>query len=227
MWSGGCHTTQRRAVVARDICEPISPCTLAENKYFLLIVDDSTRWMWLYMLEAKSDAFEAFKKFKLLMENKTKYKIRTLRTDRGGDFLSAEFTQFCKKEWIEWYLTAPYSPQQNDIVEGRNLTVMAIARSLLKSMHVPAKFWEEAVRHAIYLLNRLPTKPLGERTPFEAWMGRKPNLAHLRVFGCMTYVKNTTPHLKKLDDWSSPVVYFGVEEGCKAHRLYDPGSGKL
>ncbi|KAG6532540.1 hypothetical protein ZIOFF_006386 [Zingiber officinale] len=92
---------------------------------------------------------------------------------------------------------------------------------------MPARFWGEAVRHAVYLLNRLPTKALGERTPFEAWMGRKPHLSHLRVFGCVAYVKNTTPHLKKLDDRSSPMVYLGVEEGCKAHRLFDPKRGKL
>ncbi|KAG6498781.1 hypothetical protein ZIOFF_038503 [Zingiber officinale] len=122
---------------------------------------------------------------------------------------------------------APYIPQQNDVVEGRNHTVMAMARSLLKGTHMPARFWGEAVRHAVYLLNRLPTKALGDRTPFEAWMGRKPHLAHLRVFGCVAYVKNTTPHLKKLDDRSSPMVYLGVEEGCKAHRLFDPRHGKL
>ncbi|KAG6512608.1 hypothetical protein ZIOFF_030733 [Zingiber officinale] len=92
---------------------------------------------------------------------------------------------------------------------------------------MPARFWGEAVRHAVYLLNRLPTKALGDRTPFEAWMGRKPHLAHLRVFGCVAYVKNTTPHLKKLDDRSSPMVYLGVEESCKAHRLFDPRHGKL
>ncbi|KAG6509279.1 hypothetical protein ZIOFF_034672 [Zingiber officinale] len=92
---------------------------------------------------------------------------------------------------------------------------------------MPARFWGEAVRHAVYLLNRLPTKVLGDRTPFEAWMGRKPHLAHLRVFGCVAYVKNTTPHLKKLDDRSSPMVYLGVEEGCKAHRLFDPRHDKL
>ncbi|KAG6471101.1 hypothetical protein ZIOFF_072198 [Zingiber officinale] len=92
---------------------------------------------------------------------------------------------------------------------------------------MPAKFWGEAVRHAVYLLNRLPTKALGDRTPFEAWMGRKPHLANLRVFGCVAYVKNTTPHLKKLDDRSPPMVYLGVEEGCKAHRLFDPRHGKL
>ncbi|KAG6470514.1 hypothetical protein ZIOFF_071587 [Zingiber officinale] len=107
------------------------------------------------------------------------------------------------------------------------LTVMAMARSLLKGTHMPARFWGEAVRHAVYLLNRLPTKALGERTPFEAWMGRKPHLAHLKVFGCIAYAKNTTPHLKKLDDRSSPMVYLGVEEGCKTHRLFDPRHNKL
>ncbi|KAG6478780.1 hypothetical protein ZIOFF_062224 [Zingiber officinale] len=104
---------------------------------------------------------------------------------------------------------------------------MAMARSLLKGTHMPARFWGEAVRHAVYLLNRLPTKALGERTPFEAWMGRKPHLAHLKVFGCIAYAKNTTPHLKKLDDRSSPMVYLGVEEGYKAHRLFDPRHNKL
>ncbi|KAG6531657.1 hypothetical protein ZIOFF_005473 [Zingiber officinale] len=104
---------------------------------------------------------------------------------------------------------------------------MAMARSLLKGTHMPARFWGEAVRHAVYLLNRLPTKALGERTPFEAWMGRKPHLAHLKVFGCIAYAKNTTPHLKKLDERSSPMVYLGVEEGCKAHRLFDPRHNKL
>ncbi|KAG6516327.1 hypothetical protein ZIOFF_026786 [Zingiber officinale] len=104
---------------------------------------------------------------------------------------------------------------------------MAMARSLLKGTHMSARFWGEAIRHVVYLLNRLPTKALGECMPFEAWMGRKPHLAHLRVFGCIAYMKNTTPHLKKLDNRSSPMVYLGVEEGCKAHRLFDPRHGKL
>ncbi|KAG6501318.1 hypothetical protein ZIOFF_041197 [Zingiber officinale] len=134
---------------------------------------------------ANNDAFRAFKKFKFLTENKTEYKIKTFRTDRGGEFLSTEFTQFCENEGIERHLIAPYTPQQNGVVELRNRTVMAMTRSLLKGTHMPVRLWGETVRHAIYLLNRLPTKVLGERTPFEAWMGRKPHLAHLRVFGCI------------------------------------------
>ncbi|KAG6479847.1 hypothetical protein ZIOFF_063322 [Zingiber officinale] len=183
--------------------------------------------MWVFVLAANKDVFQAFKKFKSVTENTTEYKIKTLRTDRGGEFLSTEFTRFCKNEGIERHLTAPYTPQQNGVVERRNRTVMAMAISLLKGTHMPARFWGEAVRHAVYLLNHLPTKALGDRTPFEAWIGRKSHLAHLRVFGCVAYVKNTTPHLKKLDDRSSPMVYLGVEEGCKAHRLFDPRHGKL
>ncbi|KAL4352257.1 hypothetical protein GQ457_06G019090 [Hibiscus cannabinus] len=182
-----------------DVCGPISPDTLAGNKFFLLIVDDFTRWMCVYVLAAKSDSFQAFKKFKSLMENKTGYKIGTLRTDRGGEFLSTEFTQFCQKEGIERLLTAPYTPQQNGIVERRNRTVMAMTRSLLRSTHLPASFD-------------------GEKTT-------SPTLESIWL--CGVCKKNTTPHLKKVDDRSSPMVYLGVEEGCKAHRLYDPSRNKL
>ncbi|KAG6469829.1 hypothetical protein ZIOFF_070760 [Zingiber officinale] len=157
--------------------------------------------MRVFILAAKNDAFQTFKKFKLLTENKTEYKIKILWTDRGGEFLSTEFTQFCENEGIERHLTAPYTPQQNGVVERRNHTMMAMARSLLKGTHMPTRFWGE--------------------------MGRKPHLAHLRVFGCVTYVKNATPHLKKLDDRSSPMVYLGVEEGCNAHHLFDPRHDKL
>jgi hypothetical protein len=100
--------------------------------------------------------------------------------------------------------------------------MMAMARSLLKGMSVPGRMWGEAVRHAVFLLNLLPTKSMGERTPFEAWTGKKPHLGHLRVFGCTAHAKVTTPNLKKLDDRSEQFVYLGIEEGSKAHRLFDP-----
>ncbi|KAG6489912.1 hypothetical protein ZIOFF_051193 [Zingiber officinale] len=94
--------------------------------------------MWVFILTAKNDAFRAFKKFKLLTKTKTEYKIKTLRTDQGCEFLSTEFTQFCENEGIERHLTAPYTPQQNGVVECHNRTVMTMARSLLKGTHMPA-----------------------------------------------------------------------------------------
>jgi hypothetical protein len=66
------------------------------------------------------------------------------------------------------------SPQQNGVVERRNRTVMEMARSMMKGMKIPGCFWGEAIRHSVFLLNRLPTKVMGYRTPFEGWNGRKP-----------------------------------------------------
>jgi hypothetical protein len=90
------------------------------------------------------------------------------------------------------------------VVERKNRTVMEMSRSLLKSMNVPGRLWGEAVRHSVYLLNRLPTKALGDKTPFESWWERKPNLSYLKVFGCTAHVRTAGPHLKKYKTEVSP-----------------------
>jgi hypothetical protein len=210
-----------------DLCGPITPETAGGSKYFMLIVDDRTRWMSASILKTKDQATEAFAKFKAEAENSLGYKVKRVRSDRGGEFLASAFKEICDQAGIKRQLTAPYSPQKNGVVERRNRTVMEMARSILKSMKVPGRFWGEAVRHSVHLLNRLPTKPMGYRTPFEAWSGRRPQLGHIRVFGCKAHVRPAKPHLKKLEDRSVPMVYLGVEEGSKAHRLYDPQTRRI
>ena len=102
-----------------------------------------------------------------------------------------------------------------------------MARCLLKSMGVPGQFWGEAVKTAAYLLNRSPTKSLNGKTPFEVWFGRKPNVRHLRTFGCTAYAKRIGPGVNKLVDRSLPGVFLGYEPGMKGYRVFDPVSGKL
>jgi hypothetical protein len=210
-----------------DLCGPITPETAGGNKYFMLLVDDCTRWMIVSILKTKDQASEAFAKFKAEAKNSLGYKVKCVRSDRGGEFLAAAFKNICEEAGIRRQLIAPYTPQHNGVVKRRNITVMEMARSLLKSMNVPGMFWGEAVRHSVHLLNRLPTKTMGYRTPFEAWNGRKPQLGHFRVFGCKAHVRPSVPHLKKLDDRSVPMVYLGVEEGSKAHRLYNPQTKRI
>jgi hypothetical protein len=102
-----------------------------------------------------------------------------------------------------------------------------MARCLLKSMGVPGMFWGEAVKTAVYLLNRAPTKSLNDKTPFEAWYGRKPGVKHLRVFGCTTYAKKLGPGISKLTDRTISGVFLGYEPGSKGFRVYDPAKGRL
>lgn len=214
-------------LVHADLCGPITPQTSAGNRYFFLLVDDFSRFMWVYVIKTKDEALVAFKKFKVQVENKTSFKVKTLRTDRGGEFVSQCFSEFCEAEGIQRQLTAPYTPQQNGVVERRNRSVLGTTRSLLKAIAVPQTMWGEGVRHAVYLLNRVPTKAVKDITPYEAWNGRKPDLEHLKVFGCTAHVKVPSARMTKLDDRSRPMVYLGVEPGSKAHRLYDPQQGKI
>nr|GEX24163.1 zinc finger, CCHC-type [Tanacetum cinerariifolium] len=147
----------------------------------------------VYFLSTKDQAFDTFKEYKKTIENELRTTLKMLRTDRGGEFIPNEFTQYCKE----------------------NVTNM------------PQNFWAEAVRHAIYILNSVPTKALEDITPYEAIKQRKPNLEKLRVFGCIAYAKVPSQRLTKLDDRSSRMVYLGNEQGSKAYRLFDPTTQKI
>lgn len=172
-----------------DLCGPISPETASGKRYFFLLVDDFSKFMWVYFLKSKDEAFGTFKNFQALVETSPGKRVKIFRTDRGGEFTSNEFKSYCEKAGIQRHYTAPYTPQQNGVVERRNRTVVEMARSCLKEMQMPAMLWGEAVRHSVYLLNRLPTRSLTGQTPYEAWFERKPNVSHVRVFGCKAHMK--------------------------------------
>nr|GEZ82661.1 zinc finger, CCHC-type [Tanacetum cinerariifolium] len=171
-------------LVYRDLCGPISPATHSGKKLIFLLVDDCTRFMWTYFLTSKDQAFSTFKEFRKYIEMEMRMKLRMLRTDRASEFTSNEFTKYCKENGIARQLTAPYSPQQNGVVERRNRTVLSTTRSMMKAMKLPLTFWAEAVRHAIYILNKVPTRALEDKTLYEALYNRKPNLENLKIFGC-------------------------------------------
>lgn len=147
-----------------------------------MLIDDHSQDMWTVILKAKDEAFEKFKRFKQLAEQEMQAKVKTLPTDRGGEFVSHEFHAYCDKHGIKRHLTAPYSPQKNEVVERRNRTLLEMTRGILKHMSMPNSLWGEAIRHATYLINRVATRSLEGCTLYEALRRRKPNLSHLKVF---------------------------------------------
>jgi IS30 family transposase len=144
-----------------DLCGHITPPTPGGKSYFLLVVDDFSRFMWIELLKSKDEALAYFKKVKALAETEKEGKLKALRTDRGGEFNSSQFTMFCNEFGIKHCTTTPYTPQQNGVVEHMNQTVIEMARCMLKSKGVSAQFWGEAVATTAYILNRSPTKALG------------------------------------------------------------------
>jgi hypothetical protein len=221
------RATKHLELVHGDLCGPIKLETPGGCMMFLLLVDDMSRFMWLKLLHAKSDAVEAIKLVQAQAEAESGRRLRVLRTDHGGEFTSNTFKEYCDSLRVQGHLTVPYSPQQNGVVEHRNQTIVGTARSMMKTAEMPGKFWGEAVTTAVYLLNRSLTSSLEGRTSYEAWHGNKPAIHHLHTFGCVVYTKVTRPHLAKFDDRGRKGVFIGYEAGSKAYRVYDPVEGRV
>ena len=94
-------------------------------------------------------------------------------------------------------------------------------------MSMPNYLWGEAIRHATYLINRVATRALSDKTPYEMLRSKRPNISHLRVVGCVGYAKIEGVHLRNLDDRSRMLVHLGMEPGSKAYRLYDPNTRRI
>jgi len=109
-------------------------------------------------------------------------------TDRGGEFTSQSFEGWLYEEGITHEITPAHSSEMNPIAKRANRTLVETARAMLNEADLPKIWWAEAVSTAVYLWNRFPTSILKGRSPYEAWNGQKPNLKHLRVFGCKAWV---------------------------------------
>jgi len=221
------RASQPLELLHADLCGPISPISNSHKRYLFTVIDDFSRKLWVFFLTDKSEAFKQFKLFKTRVEKETRINIKGLRTDRGGEFTSKEFAEFCELHGIKRQLTAAYTPQQNGVAERKNRTIMNMVRSLLNSRKVPKIFWPEAVNWAVHVLNRSPTFAVRNKTPEEAWSGTKPSVAHFRVFGCVSYAHIPDNKRTKLDDKSLKCVLLGVSEGAKAYRLYDPETQRI
>ncbi|KAL4379471.1 hypothetical protein GQ457_02G032120 [Hibiscus cannabinus] len=221
------RATEPLQLVHTNVCGPIKPPSFGKSRYFLLFIDDYRRKTWVYFLKQKSEAFGAFKNFKALVEKESDFEIKSLRSDRGGEFTSNEFNDFCKANGIRRPLTVPRSPQQNGVAERKNRTILNMARSMLKAKNMPKEFWAEAVSCAVYLSNRSPTKNVDNVTPQEAWSGRKPSVRHIRVFGSIAYAHVPDQGRLKLDDRSSKYVFIGYDSNSKGYKLFNPSNGRI
>lgn len=214
-------------LVHSDICGPIDPQSNGNKRYFITFIEDFSRKTWVYFLQAKSNAFSVFKSYKVLVEKELGQHIKILRSDRGGEYNSKDFESFCATHGIKRQLTTSYTPQQNGVAERKNRTILNMVRSMLRTSGIPKSFWPEIVLWSTHLLNRSPTKSVQNMTPQEAWSGRKPSVAHLRIFGCIAYAHIPDEKRKKLDDKGEKCIFLGVNDHSKAYKLYNPVTKKI
>lgn len=174
-------------LIHSDVCGPISQSARGGYRYFITFTDDYSRYGYVYLMSHKSEAFDKFKEYRNEVENQLDKRIKALRTDRGGEYLSDEFSAYLKEYGIVPQLTPPGTPQWNGVSERRNRTLLDMVRSMMCQAELPLYFWSYALQTAAHTLNIVPTKSV-EKTPHEIWTGKQPILTYLRIWGCEAYV---------------------------------------
>jgi hypothetical protein len=183
----GERASELLGLVHTDVCGPMKIQAKGGYSYFITFTDDKSRYGFLYLMKHKSESFEMFKRFRSEVEKQTGKNIKMLRSDRGGEYLSDNFIGYLKDNGI--------LSQHNGVSERRNRTLLDMVRSMMGFTDLPINLWGYALEAAAYLLNKVPS------TPYEIWKGRKPNLKHIRIWGCPAYVKKL--QTDKLDARSS------------------------
>jgi transposase InsO family protein len=154
--------------------------TKGEKRYFMTLIDDATRFCYVYFLRTKDEALVDFKIYKAEVENQLERKIKRLRSDRGAEYFPKIFDEFCEEHGIIHERTPPYSPQSNGVAERKNRTLSDLVNSMLDTAGLSKAWWGEALLTACHVLYRVPNKNK-EKTPYEEWVGRKPSLSYLRT----------------------------------------------
>ncbi|KAH9791908.1 hypothetical protein KPL71_003919 [Citrus sinensis] len=204
-----------------DLFGPSRYASLNGKYYAFVIVDDYSRYTWVLFLANKDDALDAFKVLCKKLQNEKGHGIVCIRSDHGGEFENHAFESFCNNLGIEHQFSSPRTPQQNGVVERKNRSIQEMARTMLNENALPKYFWAEAVNTACYVLNRVLIRPNLNKTPYELWKDRKPNIGYFKVFGCKCFVLNTKDNLGKFDSKSDVGIFLGYSNSSKAYRVYN------
>ena len=207
-----------------DIWGPHKIASFSGARYFLTIVDDFTRFTWLFLMQNKSETQNLLKSFFAFVQTQFNTHVQQIRVDNGGEFSSMR--RFFHEHGVIFQHTCVYTPQQNGVVERKHRHIIEMARALRFQANLPISFWGECVLTAIYLINRLPTALLSKISPYEKLYHKPPSYTHLRVFGCLAYATIVQPS-HKFDPRAKRCVFLGYPFGQKAYKLFDLTTKKI
>jgi transposase InsO family protein len=205
-------------LIHSDLCEMNGVLTKGEKRYFMTLIDDATRFCYVYLLRTKDEALDYFKIYKAEVENQLERKIKRLRSDRGGEYFPKVFDEFCQEHGVIHERTPPYSPQSNGVAERKNRTLTDLVNSMLDTAGLSKAWWGEALLTSCHVLNRVPNKNK-DKTPYEEWVGRKPSLSYLRTWGCLAKVNIPIPKKRKLGPKTVDCIFIGYAQQSVGYRF--------
>jgi transposase InsO family protein len=155
-----------------DTVGPSRVRSMGGKWYVLMIIDDYSRYSWVFFLVSKDELFEHFWSLTLRLNNEHPNCLKAIRSDNGTEFKNASFDEFCFEHGIDQRFSTPRVPQQNGVVERKNCTLVEMARTMLDEHRTPSRFWAYAISTACYISTRIFLRSILHLTPFELRFGR-------------------------------------------------------
>nr|GEW76944.1 putative ribonuclease H-like domain-containing protein [Tanacetum cinerariifolium] len=189
--------------------------------------DDFSRFRWAFFLGTKDETFYILKDFIALIENQLNKKVKAIRCDNGIEFQNAKLIDLYGKKGIKRDYSNARTPQQNEVAERKNRTLIAAVRSMLADFKLPTMFWTKAVNTACYVLNRVSITNPHNKTPYELLSRKVPNIIYLKPFRCQVTILNTSDHLGKFEGKANEGFLIGYVANSKAYRVYNLSTKKI
>ncbi|WVZ70632.1 hypothetical protein U9M48_019280 [Paspalum notatum var. saurae] len=203
-----------------DTVGPTRIASVSGKWYVLVVVDDFSRFSWVFFMEFKDEAFGFVRDLVLRLRNESHKAMRAIRSDNGGEFRNSRFENLCRDLGLEHQFSSSYTPPQNGVVERKNRTLIEMARTMLDEHRTPRRFWAEAVNTACYIANRIFLRAFLGKTSYELRFGRQPSIKHLRAFGYRCFVLMKAGHLDKFESRCLDEIFLGYASSSRAFRVW-------
>lgn len=235
----GTRATHVNELVHSDVGGPLPVPSLGGHKYYVTFTDDFTKHLHVDFMKTKDEVLSYTKKYKAAAETAHPGQpLQRFRSDNGGEYGSKAFAQFLEADGVRHEFTTAYTPEQNGIAESANRVLFNKARAMMADAGMldddrGKAFWAHAVHTAAFLREISPTNVLTDGgapaliTPYEAWTGRRPDVARLRRFGCLAYVHVEAHKRTKLDPRAVKMIFVGYADNHKAYRCFNPVTKKV
>jgi len=212
----GVRATKLLEKVHSDITGPEDVRTPTRDLYALNFVDDFSQKNWVYPIRHKSNAVVKFREWKALVEAETDSQVKVYHTDNGGEFTSKHFEDYLHTAGVQHEVTAPYTSAHNGKVERNHCTILSHARAIMADCRFLPTLWGKCIQTAAYLKDHMPTCMLKDKTPYEMYYGRKPDLSNLHEIGCKAFVLIQSINQPKIYNRSVECTLIGYSLNSKA-----------
>jgi len=207
-----------------DIWGPLFVSSIHGHVYFLTIVDDHSRFLWIILLKNKYEVSHHVKSFIQMVQTQFHVTPKCIRFDNGHEFL---IPSFYESHGILHQKSCVETPQQNGRVERKHQHILNVRRALLYQSKLPASYWSYAILHVVFLINRIPPTLLQGQSPYYILHQKLPDINTFKVFGCLCHAFSLQSHRTKLQPKARKTVFLGYKSGYKGYILLDIHSREI